>query len=693
MTVAMTDCAARDRRAETLYRSMTLDRSAADLEARSVPASLSSEIEVARWFGREVLMHTPEAVDLARAAEGLPLLWNHNSDQPIGLVENVRLDGNKLRGTLRFSRNAKAEEVWRDVQDGMLRNISIGYQIRDWVEAKDSDLVTVSRWSLLEASIVPVPADPTVGIGRAYPDVAPSATPNREVVRMTEKDPAPVATPATPEPVTTPVIDLSAIRREHEIVAAAARREAIEAERRRVADVGNVFESSLFRKDDPQFAALRAKALADGWSVDQTRAVVLQALETSSQPVADKRVSDEARGLPHPDKPVSDSRIQGGVDALDKFKDGMATALAIRARLVTDKDSIHKAREGGFLGVRLSRLAERYLNYLGVDTRAMDDELLAKRAVMYRGMGMTTSDFANVLSNTANKALMLGWEQAPETWQQWVRIGSVPDFKQAERTGLSGFTSLARVPEDGEITYGKFTDRKEVIQAVSYAKKFRLTYQAIKNDDLNAFTAIPRGMGRAAQSVIGDIVYGKLDGVGPTLNQDSIALWDTSTHKNYVAAATAPTVATLNTANAAMKKQKDPNNSKVLNITPKFLIVPVALEATARELLASEYAPDSSPGSTSGKNTMTRNIWYGNTLQIIADPRLDDQTNGLAAWYLAADPNVFDTVEVAFVDGVAEPYLREEQEWDTRGVEWVVGVDFGVAVLDYRAMHKYKGNT
>lgn len=684
MTVATTDRTTRDRRAETLYRSMTIDRAAADSESRSVPASLSSELEVPRWFGKEVLIHTSEAVDLSRAEGGLPLLWNHNSDQPIGLVENVRLDGDRLRGILRFSRNAKAEEVWRDVQDGMLRNISIGYQIRDWIESNDSDLIQIVRWSLHEASIAPVPADPTVGIGRSHSDFV---NQDREVV-MSEKDPAPVATPATPEPVSTPVFDLASIRREHEIVAAAARKEAIDSERRRVADVASVFDSSLIPRDNSEFAAIRAKALDEGWTVHQTREIVMRALEQLSKPVADKRVSDETRGLPHPEKPVTDTRIQGGADALDKFRAGMTDALAIRARLVTDKETIHKAREGGFLGVRLSRLAERYLQYLGVDTRAMDDEMLAKRAIMQRGLGMTTSDFANILSNTANKALLKGWEQAPETWQQWVRIGSVPDFKQAERTGLSGFTSLARVPEDGEITYGKFTDRKEVIQAVSYAKKFRLTYQAIKNDDLNAFTAIPNGMGRAAQSVIGDIVYGKLDSVGPTLNQDSVALFDAA-HYNYTAAATAPTVSTLETATTAMKKQKDPNNSNVLNITPKFLLVPVALEFTARTLMASQYDPAATYNS---KNFMTPNPFQG-TLTVIADPRLDGQTNGTTAWYLASDPNIFDTVEVAFVDGVAEPYLREEQEWDTRGVEWVVGVDFGVAVLDFRGMYKYKGTT
>lgn len=675
----------RDIPKQIYHRFFALDSGAIDTETRTVPASLSSEIEVKRWFGREVLLHEKNAVDLSRAADGLPLLWNHNSDLPIGLVENVRLDGNKLRGDLRFSRNAKAEEVWQDVQDGMLRNISIGYQIHDWLESNDSDLIRVTHWELAEASIAPVPADPTVGIHR-----------NQEIAMTDEVKAAPIA--ATPQTLPAPVVEISAVRREHEIVASKARQDAILAERQRMADVGSVFDLSIIPRT-AEMQALRAKALQDGWSADQTRQIVMSALETLTVPVVDHRsISDEALGIRH-EQDVSqrkDTRANVSEDALDKFKRGVDEAFIVRAGLDSSREAVAKARQGGFIGVRLSRMAEMYLGLVGVDTRGMSDDQIAKRALMTRASGMTTSDFANLLANTANKALMMGWEQAPETWQQWVRIGQVPDFKTADRTGLSGFSSLAVVPEDGEITYGKFTDRKETIQAVSYAKKFRLTYQAIKNDDLNAFTAIPRGMGRAAQSVIGDIVYALIDGVGPTLNQDSTALFATSGHANYVAAATAPTVSTLDTAFVAMARQTDPNHGKTLNITPRYLIVPKTLETTARVLVTSTYDP---AGGTSTKNMFTPNP-FNNRLEVVSDARLDAQgthatagTVGTAAWYLAADPNRFDTIEVAFVDGVAEPYLREEMEWDTRGVEWVVGVDFGVAALDYRGLHKYKGAT
>jgi HK97 family phage prohead protease len=752
----------RDRRGETFHRSLALDRATVDPNDRTVQASLSSEIEVERWFGREVLSHAPGAVDLNRAADGLPLLWNHDSDRPIGIVEHIRLaDDRKLRGVLRFSRNPKAEEVFQDVREGLLRNLSIGYHIKEWVETANSDLVRVTQWELLETSIAPVPADPTVGIGRAHPRGSPAArladleahedaersmarrppppapeqlppsarwpegiefptptaivhavraaltdwhptvsTPRSTEVSMSTETavPAGVASP-TPQPAavaSAPVVDLNLIRRDLDITREEARRQATMDERRRVADVASIFDMGVVPRS-PEFAALRARALDEGWTADQTRHIVLQALDTGA-PEAPRTRSDADVGIhhqapvptrAHPTAPAPAASVQAGDDAIDKFKRGVSEALIVRAGIDASRAAIDAARAGGFVGMRLSRMAERYLHLLNIDTGGLNDDQLAMRAMTTRASGMTTSDFANVLANTANKALLLGWEQAPETWQQWVRIGQVPDFKLATRTGLSGFSSLAVVPEDGEITYGKFTDRKETIQAISYAKKFRLTYQAIKNDDLSAFTAIPRGMGRAAQSVIGDVVYALLNNTGPTLNQDSTALFDTSGHANYTASAAAPSVATLDVGFTAMAMQKDPNNSKVLNIVPRFLLVPKALETTARTLAASQY----DPGATgSSKNFMTPNP-FQNRVEVVSDARLDGQTNGTTAWYLAADPNRFDTVEVAFVDGIAEPYLKEEQEWDTRGVEWVVGVDFGVAALDFRGLFKQKGAT
>jgi HK97 family phage major capsid protein/HK97 family phage prohead protease len=157
---------------EVLYRSISLERSALDEEKRTVPASLSSEEPVERFFGREILSHEPGAVDLTRAQDGLPLLFNHDTDQPIGVVEGVKLSGRKLRGTLRFGKSSRANEIFEDIKGGVLRNVSVGYLIDDVKDEPSDDgeprTYRATHWRLLEASVVAVPADPTVGVGRSF---------------------------------------------------------------------------------------------------------------------------------------------------------------------------------------------------------------------------------------------------------------------------------------------------------------------------------------------------------------------------------------------------------------------------------------------------------------------------------------------------------------------------------------------
>ena len=650
-----------------------------------MPASLSSETPVARPWGREILVHAEEAVDLSRAAEGLPLLWNHHTDQPVGRVERIKLKDGKLRGVLRFSKNSKADEVFRDVAEGFLRDLSIGYQIQKYEETANSDDVRVTRWELLEASVVTVPADHTVGIYRSFSGDHPMTTENQT--------PENAGTPA-PAPAT--VVDLS---RAHTLSMKAGAKEAVISERKRVADLHELFDLAIVPRTD-FYASLRARAVDEGWPVDGARNILMQAMSGEAEPAADWATLSDQRGgarvathegrLPPVVLPGNQARtlggsIQMGEDAVSKFRAGAELALLVRGGIESDKAKVQDAKAGGLIGMRLPRMAEQYLRTLDIATANLSDDEMVGRAFTTRASGMTTSDFVNILANTASKSLLRGWDEAPEVWDRWTRRGNLSDFKVADRAGLSGFTDLDVVPENGDITYGKFTDRKETIRLVEYAKKFRLTRRTILNDDLAAFSDIPRKMGRAASRKVGDLVYAVLEGAGPTLNQDSTALFDTSTHTNYTVATTAPTVATLEVARAAMAKKTDPNTGGVLNIRGRYLLVPVALETTARTLVAAQYDPAGTAG------TLLPNPFNG-LFEVVADARMDGQTYGTLAWVMAADPNIYDTVEVAFLNGVAEPYIREEQEWDTRGVEYVVGVDCGVAALDFRGFHKYKGN-
>jgi HK97 family phage major capsid protein len=128
-----------------------------------------------RQFGYEVLEHTSEAIDMTRLLSGAAVLVDHGGDQ-VGVVRNAWLDGNKLRADVKFSKGVRGQEIEQDIRDGIRRNVSIGYMVNKWDEAKTRkqvDGVPVYRavsWTPFEVSIVAVPADHTVGVGRAFED-------------------------------------------------------------------------------------------------------------------------------------------------------------------------------------------------------------------------------------------------------------------------------------------------------------------------------------------------------------------------------------------------------------------------------------------------------------------------------------------------------------------------------------------
>lgn len=147
-------------------RQAQLDSTRADAKQRRVPAVLSSEFPVQRDGYREVLLHTPQAVDLSRAP--LPLIESHDRSQlPLGRVENLRLSDGKLRGDLVFGTSARANEIWPDVQAGIIQSLSIGYEIK--TEQTRGQTIEATRWAPFEASLVSVPADPTAGTFRSHP--------------------------------------------------------------------------------------------------------------------------------------------------------------------------------------------------------------------------------------------------------------------------------------------------------------------------------------------------------------------------------------------------------------------------------------------------------------------------------------------------------------------------------------------
>lgn len=370
---------------------------------------------------------------------------------------------------------------------------------------------------------------------------------------------------------------------------------------------------------------------------------------------------------------ISHSPAVVTADATDKFVTGATKALLLKTGL-----------EGGeaneFSGMTMREIARYSLDLRGVKTMFTDPLMMVGAAMqpsMVSGMH-TTSDFVNILANIANKSMLRGFTEVEETFDQWTARGILTDFKPGSRVDTGLFPALAKVEEGAEYTYATMSDRAETIQLATYGKMFAISRQAIINDDVGAFSRIPQKMGRAAKRTIGNLVYAILTS-NPNMS-DGVALFH-ATHANLLTGA-AITAASVGAARAAMAKQKDSDGVTAtgLNIRPKFLLVPVELEDDANVLMASEFDPTKTqrvPNPARGAAT------------VISEARLS--ANSAAAWYMAADPNSVDTIEVAYLNGVDTPTIEQREGWGIDGVEFKVRMDAGVKAFDYRGLTKNPG--
>lgn len=364
----------------------------------------------------------------------------------------------------------------------------------------------------------------------------------------------------------------------------------------------------------------------------------------------------------------------GAADARDKFREGAVEAILIRAGHQKDDGANH------LRGMSLMRLAEEAVVQAG-GKPSYDGRLLVKQAVGVQASGgHSTSDFPLIFEDVINKQLGRGYEEAGETWQWWATATSLPDFRQGKLVNLNIFDNLQVVKENGEYTYGTFGEHGESIQVAKYGKLLRVSYEMIKNDDLNALTRLPMKVGRAAARVPGDLAYGVLTG-NPNMS-DGNALFSAA-HDNDTTAAIS--MEALDALRAAMQTQTytpSEGDPVALNIEGKHLVVPVALRGKARQILDAEYER--------GVEGQQPNIVRG-AFDVIADARLDlASTTG---YYLIADKSRFDGVQVAFLEGRQLPFLDQKELWDVDAMEWKVRLECGAAAADWRTLQRSTGTT
>jgi len=197
-------------KSKSLSRSAVFDTREINVESRTVEIAFSSEAPVERWFGEEILDHSATSVRLGRLTNGAPVLVGHDSDEQVGVVESAVIDSDRIgRAVIRFGQSDKASEIFKDVTDGIRTKISVGYRIHKMQLEDPSAELEVYRatdWEPYEVSIVSIPADDSVGVGRSSDEAE-----NKIIIQYEERTMPEENNPVV-ETVTQPKIDVKAER-------------------------------------------------------------------------------------------------------------------------------------------------------------------------------------------------------------------------------------------------------------------------------------------------------------------------------------------------------------------------------------------------------------------------------------------------------------------------------------------------
>lgn len=553
-------------------RESTIDN--VDTDSRTVELSFSSETPYGRWFGDEILCHDEECINLERFNNGLgTALFNHDRDAVVGHVEKAWIEDNRGKALVRFDEDEQSDTIFQKVQSGTLQGVSVGYSIKRYevLDEKDSvssngrfkgpDTYVVTDWEPLEISIVSVPADPTVGVGRSVEEIHTSIDTQEEEKSMDEKEILKTEDVKSTEPVEAGITQADLAK-------------AMEQERKRTSEI-----TALFRDFDVEGAD---EAIVMGVSVDEARAMVMDQLRARNKGVS----------------------VTMGEAESDKFRAAAQDAVLMAVGIPV-ADAAPGANE--LRGHSLVELARESLQREGLQANFGDNMELARQAIN------STSTFPAIMSNLANKSVMTGFNEAETTFQIWAGKGSNRDFKEAARVALSEAGNLELVPEGGQFPQDVFGEASARTKVATYGKIFSLTRQAIINDDLGLFSKIATKYGSAAKRLVNKMVYAQL--TGTVKMQDNVALFDAK-HGNVATTGEALSLKAIAKAITAMRRQKGITDAANLNITPKYLVVPPELEVTAYQIVNSTAAVD-------GVNSGVVNPYKGRFV-VVADAELTD---------------------------------------------------------------------
>lgn len=455
-------------------------------------------------------------------------------------------------------------------------------------------------------------------------------------------------------------------------------------------------ESGAQQREDPQQNASHAaddEAMQRGVETEHARNVAILDLCRSFDVDASPYIRDAAMTVEQVQQDIlgqlatqrRTATPQLGVDERDKYLRAASDALVMRSGIAMT--SSHAGADE-LRGMSLQRMAIDAMSRF--DGRDANSLLRMDPAELMRQFLSPTSVFPAILDDAFNKSYRKGYEEAPSSYQYWTAKGTLPDFKATGHEYRQGaFGEFELVPEGGEIKHDIPKDELVPPRKLdTYGKQITMTRQAFINDDIGFVTTIPMRLGSAARLTINAQVYGMLHKNPVMIDGNRIF---SAAHNNTANAAGALTLATLQEAILALSTQKG-SRERPLNIRPRFLVVPVGLGIYANMLLKAQTLRTVafSTGEAEVNNPL---LTYG--IEVVEDAELDAGLTTAGepyAWFLAADPNQIDTIQVDYYNGIETPQLiRHESIPGQLGMIWDAYLDWGVTVLDYKGMYKNGG--
>jgi phage major head subunit gpT-like protein/predicted DNA-binding ribbon-helix-helix protein len=646
-----------------------------DVDARTVELTWTTGAKGRRWSWdvgsyMEELEVSEDAVRLDRLNNGAPFLNAHNSydlDDVLGVVEKAWIEGAEGRALVRFSQRDDVEKIFKDVQDGILRNISVGYAVHRYeVTESDDDKLPTYRavdWEPMELSLVPIGFDDGGKFRSAK--TADDYKGQRfntifEVREANQPTGTTAAVPTTQEEDAMTEEEKRAAEEAKRAGEETIRRESAEAERKRSLSI-----RTMARKVNLNDDAFIDDLVERGVSVaDASTALIDKLAETQTKNQGQSRNSQQ-------------TIVTGGLDVtvLNAKRSAMQNALLHRC----DTNVVLEEAGREFRGMRLVDMAREFVEMAGGNARGMTPQELARAALgcdrqAVRAAGMhTTSDFPLLLGSTVNRTLRDAYTTAPQTWRPLGRQTTVPDFRAVTRAALGDISALDQVKEHGEYKYRTLAEDGSPIKVAKYGNIIAITWETIVNDDLGALTRIPAAFGVAAASTESNVVWALL--LGNPNYIDGNPIFDAS-HGNVAGGGGAINTTTLAAARSAMRKQKT-KAGEFLNLAPEYLVVGPDKELEAFQFTSSVYVPAKNADINDVRNA---------SLTVIVDARITGNQ-----WYLYAAPGAVDTFEYAYLEGEQGVFTETREGFEVDGMEIKARLVFGAGWIDYRGAYKNPG--